>query len=141
MACICVIDDQAMMRDSLAATLAAADHKVSAFDNAQEALTLIKQQSCDVVLTDLRMPNLDGLKATRRISEQHNHPCVLIVAMTWDKPFVCRAMENGARGYVAKSEIFQELVPAVRALFRGETYYSGSVAETLADKTLGDCRN
>ena len=67
MACICVIDDQAMMRDSLAATLAAQDHKVSAFDNAQEALTLIKQQSFDVVLTDLRMPGLDGVGLLREM--------------------------------------------------------------------------
>jgi DNA-binding NtrC family response regulator len=50
MACICVIDDQAMMRDSLQASLTAHDHKVSTFDNGQEALTLIKQQSFDVVL-------------------------------------------------------------------------------------------
>ena len=62
MACVCVVDDQAMMRDSLATTLKGQDHQVFAFGNAQEALTQIRQRSFDAVLTDLRLPGMDGIE-------------------------------------------------------------------------------
>ncbi|HOO18314.1 MAG TPA: response regulator, partial [Phycisphaerae bacterium] len=68
MACICVIDDQALIRDSLSATLAAQDHKVFTFDNAQDALTELRQRAFDVVLTDLRMPGMDGVGLRRSVS-------------------------------------------------------------------------
>ena len=67
MARVCVIDDQALIRDSLEATLTQQDHKVCAFNNAQDGLAAMRQRSFDVVLTDLRMPGMDGVALLREM--------------------------------------------------------------------------
>ena len=102
MACICVIDDQAMMRDSLTATLAAQEHKVSTFDNAQEALTLIKQQSFDVVLTDLRMPGLDGVGLLREMRRLGIDVPVILMTAHGSVPNAVEAMKLGALDYIQR---------------------------------------
>ena len=75
MACVCVVDDQALMRESVEATLTSQDHHVFAYNNAQEALTNIRQRSFDVVLTDLRMPEMDGVAMLRENAPPRTRPC------------------------------------------------------------------
>jgi DNA-binding NtrC family response regulator len=109
MACICVIDDQAMMRDSLQATLAAHDHKVSLFENGQEALTMIKQQSFDVVLTDLRMPGLDGINLLREMRRMGIDVPVVVMTAHGSVPNAVEAMKLGAFDYIQKPFDGQEI--------------------------------
>jgi DNA-binding NtrC family response regulator len=102
MACVCVIDDQALMRDSLAATLRSQDHKVYAFENAHDALTDIRQRSFDVVVTDLRLPGMDGvalLREMRRLGLEE--PVVLMTAYA-SVPTAVEAMKLGAFDYIQK---------------------------------------
>ncbi|MGD8454314.1 MAG: sigma-54 dependent transcriptional regulator [Phycisphaerae bacterium] len=102
MACICVIDDQALVRESLAATLTAQDHKVLSFGNAQDALTEMRQRAFDVVLTDLRMPGLDGvglLREMRRLGL--DIPVILMTAYASVQTAV-EAMKLGAFDYIQK---------------------------------------
>ncbi|MCG3126151.1 MAG: Regulatory protein AtoC [Phycisphaerae bacterium] len=102
MATICVIDDQALMRESLQQALTLADHKIIAFDNAQEALTFIKQSHPDVVLTDLKLTGMDGvalLREMRRLGLET--PVVLMTAFATVSTAV-EAMKLGAFDYVQK---------------------------------------
>jgi two-component system, NtrC family, response regulator HydG len=102
MAVICVIDDQALIRDSLQATLTAQEHKVFAFQNAQDALTEMRQRAFDVVLTDLKMPGLDGvglLREMRRLGL--DVPVVLMTAFASVQTAV-EAMKLGAFDYIQK---------------------------------------
>jgi DNA-binding NtrC family response regulator len=142
MACICVIDDQAMMRDSLEATLAAQDHKVFAFACAQEALTMIKQQSFDAVLTDLRMPGLDGvglLREMRRLGI--DVPVVLMTAHASVENAV-EAMKLGAFDYVQKPftseeiEIVLERALRERALVRDNEILRRTIEDLNRDREL-----
>ena len=109
MACICVIDDQAMMRDSLQATLATYDHKVHAFGCAQEALTMIKQQSFDVVLTDLRMPGLDGVGLLREMRRLGIDVPVILMTAHASVQNAVEAMKLGAFDYIQKPFGGQEI--------------------------------
>jgi len=124
MACICVIDDQAMMRDSLQATLAAQDHKVFAYENAQDALTMIKQQSFDVILTDLRMPGLDGVALLRELRRLGIDVPVVLMTAHASVSTAVEAMKLGAFDYIEKPfnadeiEIVIERALRERALLR-----------------------
>lgn len=124
MACICVIDDQAMMRDSLQATLAARDHKVFAYENAQDALTMIKQQSFDVILTDLRMPGLDGVALLRELRRLGIDVPVVLMTAHASVSTAVEAMKLGAFDYIEKPfnadeiEIVIERALRERALLR-----------------------
>ncbi len=102
MASICVIDDEAMMRESLEATLAARDHKVTVFQNPQEALTVIKQQPFDVVITDLRMPGLDGVSLLRELRRIGVDAPVIVMTAHGTVNSAVEAMKLGAFDYLQK---------------------------------------
>jgi len=121
MAQVCVVDDQVLLRDSLVATLTAQDHKVLAFENAQDALTAIRQRSFDVVLTDLRLPGMDGvglLREMRRLGI--DTPVVLMTAFASVDTAV-EAMKLGAFDYVQKPFNAEEIAILVERAVRERT--------------------
>lgn len=102
MACVCVIDDQAMMRDSLAETLRAQDHKVYSFENAHDALTDIRQRSFDVIITDLRLPGMDGVELLREMRRLGLDVPVVLMTAYASVPTAVEAMKLGAFDYIQK---------------------------------------
>ena len=102
MACVCVIDDQAMMRDSLTATLTSQDHKVYSFENAQDALTSIRQRSFDVVISDLRLPGMDGVELLREMRRLGLDVPVVLMTAYASVPTAVEAMKLGAFDYIQK---------------------------------------
>ncbi len=102
MALVCVIDDQALMRDSIESTLGLQEHKVQAFANAQEALTAVKQQAYDVILTDLRMPGMDGLAFMRELRRLGIDTPVILMTAHASVETAVDAMKLGAFDYVQK---------------------------------------
>jgi two-component system response regulator AtoC len=102
MACVCVIDDQAMMRDSLADTLRSQDHSVYSFENAHDALTDIRQRSFDVVITDLRLPGMDGVELLREMRRLGLDAPVILMTAYASVPTAVEAMKLGAFDYVQK---------------------------------------
>jgi DNA-binding NtrC family response regulator len=97
-----VIDDQAMMRDSLATTLRSQDHTVHPFDNAQEALTDIRQRSFDVVITDLRLPGMDGVELLREMRRLGIDVPVVLMTAYASVATAVEAMKLGAFDYIQK---------------------------------------
>jgi DNA-binding NtrC family response regulator len=142
MACICVIDDQAMMRDSLAATLAAHDHKVSAFENGQEALTMVKQQSFDAIVTDLRMPGLDGIGLLREMRRLGIDVPVIVMTAHGSVPNAVEAMKLGAFDYIQKPfdgqeiEILIERALRERTLVRDNEIMRRTIEDLARDRAL-----
>jgi DNA-binding NtrC family response regulator len=142
MACICVIDDQAMMRDSLEATLATHDHKVAAFENAQEALTMIKQQSFDVILSDLRMPGLDGVGVLREMRRLGIDVPVILMTAHGSVENAVEAMKLGAFDYIQKPfnaeeiEIIIERAIRDRNLERDNEIMRRTIEDLTRDRNL-----
>jgi DNA-binding NarL/FixJ family response regulator len=86
---------------------------------------------------DVRMPEMNGLEATRQIHRQNAKISILMVAMTHDEATVRQALEYGAQGYISKDEFLRELVPGVRAVSEGKKYFSPSIAKMLPDQRDG----
>jgi DNA-binding NtrC family response regulator len=102
MANVCVIDDQPLMRDSVAETLTAQEHKVFAFANAHEALTEIRQRSFDVVLADLRLPGMDGVALLREMRRLGIDVPVILMTAYASVATAVEAMKLGAFDYIQK---------------------------------------
>lgn len=102
MADVCLIDDQAMMRDSLRATLEQQEHRVFAFAGAQEALTEIRQRTFDVVLTDLRLPGMDGVSLLREMRRLGLDVPVILMTAHASVDTAVEAMKLGAFDYIQK---------------------------------------
>jgi DNA-binding NarL/FixJ family response regulator len=103
-------------------------------ENGREALDQTSKHTPDVVLLDLRMPEMDGVEAIGKIKE--NHPDIhILVLTTYDTDAdIVRAVEAGATGYLLKDAPRDELFRAVRATAKGETVLAPPVAARLMSK-------
>ncbi len=102
MAMICVIDDQAVMRDSVADTLKRADHSVATFADPAQALTAIKQTRFDLIITDLKMPGMNGLSLIRAVREARCEVPIIVMTAYGTVPAAVEAMRLGAFDFVQK---------------------------------------
>lgn len=117
-----IADDHAVVRSGLrhlAETFEDVE-LVGAAEDGEEALRLCAERQPDVVLMDLEMPVLDGIEATRRISEAHPGVAVVVLTSFSDREQILRALDAGAVGYLLKDADPAELAKAVRAAARGE---------------------
>jgi len=109
---ILVVDDEEIKRVSLVDDLAAAEHDAIPATNGQEALALLDREQFDVVLTDLRMPGIDGMALLRRIKNNDGpHPVVILMTAYGSIPIAVEAMKMGAFDFVTKPFRNQALLP------------------------------
>ena len=132
---VLIVDDHPVVRDGLRGMLQAqADLEVVAeAADGHQALAAVARHHLDVVLMDLRMPELDGVEATRRIRTDHPNVKVLVLTTYDTDADILHAIEAGATGYLLKDAPRDQLFSAVRAAARGETVLAPSVAARLAD--------
>ena len=97
-------------------------------ETGQRAVDLAAEVAPDVVLMDLRMPDLDGIEATRRINRGEHAPAVVVLTMFEDDDSVFAAMRAGARGYLLKGADQDEIVRAIRAAAAGEAIFGPEIA-------------
>jgi DNA-binding NarL/FixJ family response regulator len=97
----------------------------------RETLALVRQLQPDLVLMDIRMPDLDGLVATRAIKEEFPRMSVLIVTLSEDPDYLVEALRAGAAGYVLKDASRREVVMAVRHVLGGESPIDPKLAAQL----------
>ncbi|OAI51602.1 LuxR family transcriptional regulator [Planctomycetaceae bacterium SCGC AG-212-F19] len=103
----------------------------------REALRLIEDHHPDVVLMDIRMPDLNGLEATARAARTHPGTRVIILSMNSGEDSVLQALRAGAKGYLVKTSDPAELELAIRAVTRGETFISSGVSRHVVAACLG----
>ena len=131
-----IVDDHPVVRDGLRGMFAGdPDFEVVAeAANGNEALARARAFHPDVVLMDLRMPEMDGVSAIRAMSEGGVGARVLVLTTYDTDSDVLAAIEAGATGYLLKDAPRQELLRAVRAAARGEGVLSPSVTSRLLDQ-------
>ncbi|MEZ5159189.1 MAG: response regulator transcription factor [Candidatus Nanopelagicales bacterium] len=129
-----VADDHPAFRRGLEVMLAEVDgiELVGEADNGIRAVELARELSPDVILMDLRMPGLDGIEATRRLT-QADGPAVVVLTMFEDDESVFAAMRAGARGYLLKGAEQDEIVRAIRSVAAGEAIFGPEVAGRVID--------
>ena len=101
--------------------------------NGMEAIALAEEQTPDVVVMDLAMPELDGIQATREIRRRLPKTSVLVLSMHADENYVRNAFDAGARGDLLKNAIEVDLATAVRTVASGRPYKSPGLAEHGGD--------
>lgn len=127
---VLLVDDQALFREGLETLLSV--HKdiqvVGQASNGQEAVEVATKVHPEVVLMDVRMPILNGVRATRRLKKALPHCRVIVLTTFDDDEYVFDALRAGAVGYLLKDVASAQLVEAIRAAARGESILEPSVA-------------
>jgi DNA-binding NarL/FixJ family response regulator len=133
---IVIADDHPIVRSGLTGLLASQDdfEVVGEASNGREAVAVVQRMRPDVVLTDLRMPELDGVGAIREMCAAHPALKVLVLTTYDTDADILRAVEAGATGYLLKETPRDELFAAIRATALGKSALSPSVASRLVGR-------
>lgn len=128
-----LVDDHPVVRRGLRALLDTID-EVEVVGEAADGEAAVREAQLlhpDVILMDIRLPVLDGVEATRRISAAVPEVAVLVLTMYDDDATVLTAMRAGARGYLLKGAEQDEIVAAIRAVAAGQVIYGPGVAARM----------
>ncbi|MCX7899162.1 MAG: response regulator transcription factor [Methylocystis sp.] len=130
---VLIVDDHPMVIEGCRGMLSAQkDIEVSEAHDADEALEKYEATAPDVVVLDINLPGISGFELLRLLLKRNSNAKIIVFTMNDDPVFAARAIERGARGYLAKSEDPKAFVKAIRSVGAGERYLSGNLALKLA---------
>ena len=134
---VAVADDQALVRRGFAVLLRSADDidVVGEAANGREAVELVTREQPDVVLMDIRMPEMDGVEATRLITADESLATRVLILTTFDlDEYVFDSLRAGASGFLLKDTLPDDLVAAVRVVAGGEALLAPSITRRLVEE-------
>ena len=135
---VLIADDQALVRTGFRVILEAEGdiRVVSEAANGVEAVRLAALDRPDVVLMDIRMPELDGLAATEQILSREDPPTVVVLTTFDQNEYVYRALRAGAAGFLLKDAPSTRLIAAVRAAATGDSLIEPSITQRLVERFI-----
>ncbi len=139
---VMLVDDHALFRQGMRALLQSSSdiEIVGEATNGKEAIEKVSQLSPEVVLMDIAMPVMGGVEATRRIRKDNPEIGVLVLTQYEDSEYILSMLKAGAKGYIAKTATAAELVAAIRAVNKGESFLYPSATTALIKEYLTRAR-
>jgi DNA-binding NarL/FixJ family response regulator len=135
---IVIADDHSLIREGLKSIIKKEPGLSIAGEAADgmELLSLLKSVKCDLIILDISMPEMDGLLALKEIKNNYPKQKVLILSMLKDSEHFKFVKNHGAAGYLAKDDVGDELVAAIKTIQKGKEYVSPSLMNSLAEQQI-----
>jgi DNA-binding NarL/FixJ family response regulator len=132
---VLIVDDQAILADGIKSVLSScAELEVVGIAlDGEQSLKMVEECKPDVVLMDIRMPNMNGVVATQEIKRLHPETKVLILTTFDDSDYILNAINNGASGYLLKDTSSSALIDAIQNAYAGDTILPAKIARRIAD--------
>jgi len=137
---ILIADDHAIVRRGLKDILEQefADVYIAEVNNGKDLIKLAKAEEWNIVISDLTMPERNGLEVIKILKDEKPELPVLILSMHPEDQYALRVLRAGAAGYLTKESAGDELIKAVRYILMGRKYITPSVAEKMASQLTND---
>ena len=132
---VLIVDDQSILAEGIRSILETDEQLVVvgiALDGF-DAMEKLAKTPADVVLLDIRMPNMNGVVATKRIKAEYPDTKVVILTTFDDSDYILNAINNGASGYLLKDISSSALIDAVKNAYAGDTILPAKIARRIAD--------
>lgn len=135
---VLIVDDHDVVRSGLKALLRTSEEYavVGEAADGEEALRLVEQLTPDIVLTDISMPRLDGIGATRLITQRHPQVKVIVLTVYEDEEYVYQILRAGASGYLLKNASKNQIFEALQAVMSGERFFSPGISRLIVEGFL-----
>jgi DNA-binding NarL/FixJ family response regulator len=133
---VLIVDDHPVVRAGLTSMLGTQPglKVVGCACSGEEALAMLRSQSADVLLLDLRMPGMNGIDVLHALEAISSPPRVVVLTSFETDEDVYRAINSGAQGYLLKNTSQDEMIDAINAVYVGRRYIPGYIAEHLAER-------
>jgi len=133
---VLLVDDHTVVRQGLRALLKSEEdlEVVGEAENGRQAVMLARKSPPDVVVMDVAMPMLNGLEATRQILKNTPSTKVMVLTSYSDDDCVEQMMRAGATGFLMKQTAANDLLKAIREVYRGNSFFSPAIAKRLRDQ-------
>lgn len=137
---VLIVDDDALVRAGLSLLLSGAEDIaiVGEATDGSEVMSAVAEHAPDVVLMDIRMPQLDGIAATRLLAAQPDPPAVVVLTTFDADELVLRALQAGAAGFLLKDTPPAEIVRAIELVHAGDSMLSPAVTRRVISLVAGD---
>ncbi|MCP1109270.1 DNA-binding NarL/FixJ family response regulator [Lachnospiraceae bacterium PF1-21] len=135
---ILIIDDDKLVSGALSTIIGAAEDTsvVATGSSGEAAIALYDETAPDVVLMDIRMGEMTGIEAAKRILEKDKEAKILFLTTFTDGEYVTEAITCGAKGYILKQD-YENIVPALRAVYLGQTVFGSDIVKSLPELLKG----
>jgi two-component system, NarL family, invasion response regulator UvrY len=140
---VLIVDDHALVRMGIRRLLEDMSDMEVVGDagSGEQALSLVKSLTPDVILLDMKMPGIDGWEVTRRLKKSNPHVKVIAVTAMCSDPIPTRVLQLGAMGYLTKESGAEEMAAAIRKVSKGEKYLSAEIAQKMAINSLQEAQD
>lgn len=137
-----LVDDQQLIAEGLKLIIDLEDDMkvINISSDGKAALDFVHSSKPDVILMDIRMPVMNGVEATKLISEIDEDIKIVILTTFDDDDYILDALANGACGYLLKSIDSEKLVRAIKDVYQGNLLIDGKVAQKIARKAIVDSK-
>jgi DNA-binding NarL/FixJ family response regulator len=135
---IAVVDDHPVILEGLEQLINWEDDLIVCVKagNGKEALEAVSEQRVDLAIVDMLLENTTGVQITIDLKSRRPNLHVLILSMSDDPYHVKRAFQAGARGYLTKDEVSENIIAAIRCVLRGKIYVGKRIARQFSRKTI-----
>ncbi|MEQ8473764.1 MAG: response regulator transcription factor [Marinoscillum sp.] len=136
---ILLVDDHKIIRDGLKLYFEDNDRYEVAAEapNAMDALKILKEEDFDLVITDISMPEMDGIKFTQELKAFKPNQKVMALTMISENQHIKHMLSAGVNGYILKNADKSEIFRAIETILNGENYFSGEVTKIIMDNMAG----
>lgn len=137
---ILLADDHPLVQDGLRTRFDDIEdiNVIGVANDGEELLEKARSLNPDLVITDISMPKINGLKATHLLSQELPHIKVVVLTMHDNKEYIQNAIDSGAKGYILKDKPAAEMIAAVRAIYNGDTHFCSSSVKALDTSKRND---